>query len=103
MNHNFFSLNVQGKVDLKALSTATRPKPSGPSRGMLDAREEMIVSLVAGVRGVRPGADENFFDAGMHSLQALRPALCATAAIGRDVGLPLVLAHPTVRTERPPT
>ncbi|MER6540414.1 phosphopantetheine-binding protein [Streptomyces sp900105755] len=96
--HNFFPLNAQGKVDLPALAAATRPKPSGPSGRRLNAREEMIVSLVAGVCGVHPGLDENFFDAGMHSLQALRLALRTTAATGRDVGLPLVLAHPTVRS-----
>jgi hypothetical protein len=34
----------------------------------------------------------------MHSLQAMRLALRITAATGREVGLALVLTHPTVRS-----
>ncbi|MGI5255442.1 amino acid adenylation domain-containing protein [Actinacidiphila glaucinigra] len=94
--HEDFPLNAQGKVDLRALDAASTPAnvPTAP----LTPAEELIASLVAGVCGVQPDAQDNLFDLGMHSLQAMRLALRITAATGREVGLALVLTHPTVRT-----
>jgi amino acid adenylation domain-containing protein len=96
--HEDFPLNSQGKVDLRALAAAPEPKPAVASTAPLDAAEELIAALVAGVCGARPGADDHLFDLGMHSLQAMRLALRITAATGREVGLALVLTHPTVRS-----
>lgn len=97
VTHEVFPLTSQGKVDLPALAATTRPEPAIPPTERLNASERLIAPLVAGVCGVRPGAEDNFFDLGMHSLQALRLALRVSAATGRDIGLPLVLAHPTIR------
>ncbi|WP_441347286.1 amino acid adenylation domain-containing protein [Rhodococcus sp. CH91] len=89
-------LTPGGKVDRRALpsperavATGSRP-PSGPA-------EKIVAELFAELTGIDEiGADDDFFALGGHSLGAAQLAARLGAALGRDVQLRDVFAHPTV-------
>jgi hypothetical protein len=59
--------------------------------------EGQIASAWQRVLGRFAGPDENFFDAGGTSLQLLEIHATLTRDLGRDVPIPMLFEHPTIR------
>ncbi|MCG8423908.1 MAG: amino acid adenylation domain-containing protein [Proteobacteria bacterium] len=91
--------NASGKVDRAGLRTLSahdqdRPLASVPE-GEIARVAHGIWSDVLGIAGCDP--DENFFDLGGQSLQALQVSSRLSAGLERDVPVSLIFAHPTLR------
>ena len=92
-------LTPHGKVDREAL-----PSPGDPRRELPTARTALrspteraiaaIWSRVLGIEGL--GADDDFFDLGGHSLQAIQVVAEVRQAFGVEMGLRALLEAPTV-------
>ncbi|MER6692359.1 non-ribosomal peptide synthetase [Streptomyces minutiscleroticus] len=92
-------LGANGKLDRAALRTLVTE--TGQERAVrfapADADEAAVAALWEELLGTAPGtADENFFDAGGHSLLAVRLANRLSATAGRRIPLRRILAAPTV-------
>src|SRR5690606_27071113 len=73
----------------RAVAVGSRP-PNGPT-------EKIVAELFVELTGIDDiGADDDFFALGGHSLGAAQLAARLGAALGRDVQLRDVFAHPTV-------
>ncbi len=89
-------LTPGGKVDRRALPAPERAVAAG-SRPPSGPAEKIVAELFAELTGVDDiGADDDFFALGGHSLGAAQLAARLGAALGRDVQLRDVFAHPTV-------
>jgi len=91
-------LTPRGKLDHRALAGPVDEKP--PSDPVSDAartpREQVLCRLFAEVLGLpQVGRDVNFFDAGGHSLLALRLLHAIEAESGQRLSLAAVLDAPT--------
>ncbi|MFI6553580.1 amino acid adenylation domain-containing protein [Streptomyces griseus] len=91
-------LTHSGKLDRKRLPDPTAApggdRPAAPPR---DAREQRLLEIWAELLGRSGlGIHDDFFDAGGHSLLALRLISRINAAYGTALGVSAVLAHPTV-------
>lgn len=92
-------LTPHGKVDREAL-----PQPGDPRRELPNARtaprsptEEAIAAIWTRVLGIADlGADDDFFDLGGHSLQAIQVVAEARQVLGAQIGLRALLEAPTV-------
>jgi amino acid adenylation domain-containing protein len=89
-------LTPSGKVDRRALpepdasaAAAARVAPRTPA-------EELVAGVWERVLGVRPGADDNFFDLGGHSLRATQVVSRIRDAFGIDLPLRALFEAPTV-------
>ncbi|MFI1972304.1 non-ribosomal peptide synthetase [Streptomyces cinnamoneus] len=93
-------LGTNGKLDRAALRdvvASTRAR-RGSDFAPADATEAAVAALWRELLGAPPAtADENFFDAGGHSLLAVRLAGRLEATAGRRVPLRRILGAPTVR------
>ncbi|HSU17580.1 non-ribosomal peptide synthase/polyketide synthase [Longimicrobium sp.] len=92
-------LTPNGKVDRRAL-----PAPegdafdSGAYEAPVGATEEALAAIWARVLGVeRVGRHDSFFALGGHSLLAVQAAAKARQALGCEVALADLFAHPTLR------
>ena len=96
VRHDALPLTPGGKIDRQALSSdKTRRETSGARRAPRDSTEQQLVEIWRNaLRLPVIGIDENFFDLGGNSLQALRIAL----RIEKIFGKPLL---PSVLVERP--
>ncbi|WP_442972628.1 amino acid adenylation domain-containing protein [Rhodococcus sp. Rp3] len=89
-------LTPGGKVDRRALPAPERAVAVG-SRPPNGPTEKIVAELFAELTGIDDvGADDDFFALGGHSLGAAQLAARLGAALGRDVQLRDVFAHPTV-------
>jgi amino acid adenylation domain-containing protein len=93
-------LSPNGKVDRRALPD---PPPGGdddagaPYAAPATALEAVLADIWRAVLGVpRVGTADNFFDLGGHSLLATQVASRVRDALGAEVPLHLLFAHPTV-------
>jgi amino acid adenylation domain-containing protein/non-ribosomal peptide synthase protein (TIGR01720 family) len=90
-------LTPNGKLDVRALPA---PGPGGAEDGYVAPRtplEETLAALWAGVLRVeRVGVHDSFFDAGGHSLLAVRMLFLVQQAFRVELPLRAVLDHPTV-------
>ncbi|MFD5326745.1 amino acid adenylation domain-containing protein [Streptomyces sp. NPDC127092] len=88
----------RGKTDRRALPAPARP--GGTARAPLHGETERLVAAVwAEVLAVgQVGADDNFFEAGGHSLLLLRVQARLTERLGRQIPVVDLFAHPTVRS-----
>ncbi|MCA9971601.1 MAG: amino acid adenylation domain-containing protein, partial [Anaerolineales bacterium] len=96
-------LTPNGKVDRQALLAAAAAAAADESVGQADGAaaetglEAALAAIFAGVLGqARVGRDENFFDAGGHSLQAVQLVARVGQQLGRRVAVRDVFAAPTV-------
>lgn len=92
-------LTANGKVDRAALARSV-PRPS--HRPVDDELRTRTERLVAGIwRAVlgrsRIGAEENFFEAGGHSLALVAVAARLSAAVGTDIPVVELFRRPTIR------
>ncbi len=84
-----------GKVDKNALP-APPPAVSG-SRRASSPIEKLLSGLWADILAVpEVGVDDDFFDLGGDSLRAVQLAARISEALGTDVSVKLIVAHPTV-------
>src|SRR5690606_26886381 len=91
-------LTHSGKLDRKRLPDPTAApagdRSAAPPR---DAREQRLLEIWAELLGRSGlGIHDDFFEAGGHSLLALRLISRINAAYGTALGVSAVLAHPTV-------
>ncbi|MFC8898661.1 amino acid adenylation domain-containing protein [Streptomyces cinereoruber] len=88
----------RGKTDRRALPAPATP--GGTARAPLRGEAERLVAAVwAEVLAVdEVGAEDNFFEAGGHSLLLLRVQARLTERLGRQVPVVDLFAHPTVRS-----
>jgi amino acid adenylation domain-containing protein len=89
-------LTPSGKVDRRSL-----PEPAGPAAaaGHVPPRtpaEQKVSDAWEAVLGVRPGAHDNFFDLGGHSLRATQVVARIRRAFGIDLPLRALFEAPTV-------
>ncbi|HZF13194.1 MAG TPA: amino acid adenylation domain-containing protein, partial [Thermoanaerobaculia bacterium] len=100
-------LTPNGKVDRKALPApesaaagSGNPGEPGDSLAPLDPIPELLAGIWAEVLGRSdlPGVHDNFFELGGHSLLATRVVSRVRAALGVELPLRAVFAHPTVAT-----
>ncbi|URN14985.1 MULTISPECIES: non-ribosomal peptide synthetase [Streptomyces] len=83
-----------GKIDRKALA-ATEHRTS-PATGTAGGPEEVVTRLWAEVLGVpHVEPDDDFFDLGAHSLQAIQVANRLGVELGREVRVAWLFEHPT--------
>jgi amino acid adenylation domain-containing protein len=89
-------LNANGKVDRKALpapgaaaAATTRVPPRTPA-------EALVADIWESVLGIRPGAHDNFFDLGGHSLRATQVVSRVREAFGAELQLRSLFEDPTV-------
>lgn len=91
-------LSPNGKIDrsrLPAPGAARRPSPARPAT----AEEAELARIFAGVLGTTEvGVEENFFDAGGHSLLVLRLQARIRGELQRELSLDDLFRHPTVRS-----
>ncbi|HET7230272.1 MAG TPA: amino acid adenylation domain-containing protein, partial [Longimicrobium sp.] len=89
-------LTPSGKVDRRSL-----PEPATPLAGEghvapRNAAERMVADAWAAVLGVHPGAHDNFFDLGGHSLRATQVMSRIRRAFGIELPLRALFEAPTV-------
>jgi amino acid adenylation domain-containing protein len=94
-------LNPNGKVDRRALAALATPEEARPSaapvRSDLERRIAAAWREVLGTEEI--GADENFFDAGGHSLLLVRLHSRLEEILGRAIPLVELFGHPTIRAQ----
>jgi len=89
-------LTPHGKVDRAALPQPRAWTSDEPAAVPRTPRERTLCELFATVLGVRAiGPDDNFFEAGGHSLHAMRLAAAIERALGTPVPVSAVFAAPT--------
>ncbi|MCL7456334.1 non-ribosomal peptide synthetase [Micromonospora echinofusca] len=90
--------NAVGKVQRLRLTERHTPVGRGPAVVTGTDLERRIAAIWAAVLGTdRPGATENFFDLGGDSLRLAQVAERLRVELGREVPVPVLLMHPTVR------
>ena len=93
-------LNPNGKVDRRALAAIAPDETrrgGTPLQGELERRIAAVWREVLGIEEV--GADDNFFDAGGHSLLLVRLHSRLEEALGRTIPLVELFGAPTVRSQ----
>ncbi|MEV6520489.1 amino acid adenylation domain-containing protein [Longispora sp. NPDC051575] len=87
-------LTPAGKVDVRALP-APGPRPAG--RAPATPTEVLVAGIWAELLGAADvAAGDDFFGLGGHSLHAVRVAARLRAALGREVPIRVLFAHPTL-------
>jgi amino acid adenylation domain-containing protein len=88
-----------GKIDRKALPAPDQGRPDGTVAFVAPRTptEEILARAWAEVLGLEQvGVNDNFFDLGGHSLQAVQFVARIAKALGRDVPVKTLFLHPTV-------
>ena len=91
-----FPYTSHGKVDRKALEMMARPVThSHTTTGLSGPTESLLAGLWSTLLGLdRVGRDDHFFDLGGHSLLAVQVIARVRQALGVDIALADLFAHP---------
>jgi amino acid adenylation domain-containing protein len=91
-----FPLNANGKIDRKQLPRAMRASPAAakPAHNDLETRIAALWGDTLGLAQV--GVDQNFFDVGGTSWQAIETVAAMSQELGSEVPLQLLYEAPTV-------
>ncbi|MFF7489637.1 non-ribosomal peptide synthetase [Streptomyces luteogriseus] len=90
-------LTLNGKIDRKALSEIPAEPAQRPEAAFRPgSTEEGIAEIWTDLTGIAPGARDNFFDVGGHSLLAARMIGKVRDRFGVKVGLQAVFDHPVL-------
>jgi amino acid adenylation domain-containing protein len=91
-------LTPNGKVDRQALPPPWPAPGSGPRHEPASRTERLIAAVWREVLGVpRPGATDNFFEIGGHSLALVGVAVRLSSVLGRPVAVVDLFRHPSIR------
>ncbi|MBX3053340.1 MAG: amino acid adenylation domain-containing protein [Caldilineaceae bacterium] len=97
---NSFPLTPNGKIDLSQLPTPEIESRSVPSQAPQTPLERQLYAIWQQVLGNRNlGIDDNFFDAGGHSLLAVRLVARVIKATGQELPVSSLFYGPTIREQ----
>lgn len=91
-------LTANGKLDSRALPRVTAGAPT-KGRSARTETEEILRDIVGGIFGIgadQVGVDDNFFDLGMNSLNAMRMALEISQSMHGQLPVQEIYLHPTI-------
>jgi non-ribosomal peptide synthetase component F len=92
-------LTPSGKIDRRALASPDAVRsPAGGRPAPESDCERTIVAVMQALAGRNVGVNENFFDAGVHSLLLIQASLRLGERLGRPVPIVEMFRHPTART-----
>jgi acyl-coenzyme A synthetase/AMP-(fatty) acid ligase len=91
-------LTPNGKIDRRSLASPNAARAAGAGRHSPDNdRERTIVAVMQELIGREVAVDEDFFDAGVHSLLLIQASVRLGARLGRPVPIVEICRHPTAR------
>jgi amino acid adenylation domain-containing protein len=91
-------LNVAGKVDRAALPAPEDRGPASAASGSATEMEGQVAAIWGRILSRPVGLDETFFDLGGTSLGVLQMQVELSKTLGRQVGIPDLFKHVTVRS-----
>ncbi|NJN81860.1 MAG: non-ribosomal peptide synthetase, partial [Caldilineaceae bacterium] len=100
VNVDSFPLNGNGKIDERKLPLPNPNVPTALGQSPQTSLERHLLSIWQQVLGARNiGLDDNFFDAGGHSLLAVRLMARVSAATGQELPVASLFYSPTIRQQ----
>jgi amino acid adenylation domain-containing protein len=91
-------LTTNGKIDRRALEQTPRPQLRSANGEVRTPTERIVAEIWRSVLGrPRVDAEENFFDAGGHSLALVAVATRLSQSLDREVQIVALFQHPTIR------
>ena len=90
-------LTSSGKVDRRALASPNALQSAAVGPSTENDRERAIRAVMQELTGRHVGVNENFFDAGAHSLLLIQASVRLEERLGRPVPIVEMIRHPTAR------
>ena len=87
--------NLNGKLDCRALAAPAPLRANGFTAPSTET-EALLAAIWEGVLGRQVGVEENFFDAGGHSLLAIKLVSRVSGSLGIEVPVTSVFEAPTI-------
>ena len=90
-------LTSSGKIDRIALASPNAARSAAVRPSAENDRERAILAVMQALAGRDVGVNENFFDAGVHSLMLIQASVRLEERLGRPVPIVEIFRHPTAR------